>query len=861
MEEPLKKKPKTKKSKYRDILTNGLKGNVPKKKGCSLQPPSRKRRSSENQLALANETQSKDFSKLQNIMTRNVNVGCEFWDKIIQVKGFTTELEQRIENAFQLNSQEMISRKQLIRTKPDQIFQWPLFLLWLEKQNVDHIKTNTASYKLLINHIIDMTLDQEKKTKETHVLDIFAPTKDDEILKQRKQVQDFAKIALNHFINQNYSFTDEDLKDLSGNILVDLLVKPITEDEETRLQTMNKSLVEFLAALSVFYITECKDTSENMRYEKFKTTISKMVHQGLTPSLDSMFFPFLAGLMEERADWLFDALSPWSAIYNVCQPEIINVLTEISNPNDKIIQSLIKFIPANYTIGRFSDNCKQYYTSKCHKKLFQMSVERKLISMLHWDLSVLHSLPVKTLKIRKLHLSLSDCISSSKLLCEMPSAASIYCDELICEINNNVSESTTEWLISYISCISKINAKQHHLHLSEIDLSFWMKIFKEILKDQWKHMSFERVRLSKIPLDDDRLKDLVELVKTDRIRTGICLNLHEESEKQLAAFFGAVPKLWDAVLQTSSIDEFTFKFTNCKFKFNFDFLQTSILKRKTRFQMIQFEGHFDGHQTESICCIDSIQELVLRNLGDNNLTEILRNIRGVDSLECSDHLFSSFVSSNLSFVSILGELYLDIYDNPLLPSACSVVDQLKSLHTMTLSLSSLSFEIIPQPVDDFLVAVLNSQKLRHLGFHSIPSAAVLDSLMHAMSKVKLDIDLVCLELTFNYKEKFDLPLYVLSPVKVLLKQKQLAHVAIVDTEESSPLRAILPVLFFENEFQFKHEINGYEAGHSIRNRSLFERSFIIQNRFVIEFKHDPDCCYSMNVSHTLHKRIRHPYNS
>lgn len=332
------------------------------------------------------------------------------------------------------------------------------------------------------------------------------------------------------------------------------------------------------------------------------------------------------------------------------------------------MKSLTKFIPSNYAIICVSKYEERYFSSDWHKQLLKYSLENKLISELQWDLSVVYSLPLESLEIDTFILIPSYDTYGTTL------ATSICCGDLIYNINKTMTNNSWRF---YLSIISTIKTKLYHLHLENIDASFCTLILKEIKQGQWKHRSFHRILLSEISIADSHLKDIIELVKKNRIKKGIYLRLNENHKVTMPV----LNQLWKFVIQSSSIDEFSFSNRDTQFNPVFDFSVDSNGKSPIPFQMLDFVGFFTLKQRKWECCIESIQELMLHSgkCPEADLRKFFKSNCSMTYLQCDAHLISFCVSSNRRLCSALSELHVFIDEKVSFLSLSSVVNQIRSL--------------------------------------------------------------------------------------------------------------------------------------------------------------------------------------
>lgn len=204
------------------------------------------------------------------------------------------------------------------------MFRCPLFVFWLgfmlEKTNKYDIRTKTTFFKSLVNVILHKTLVRERRLKDEDHLDIFHEDSISSSL--RNELTEFGKLAVQRLVTGDLLFTEKDLQ-LFINIKLSMLLKSdilmkyksITDyEEEMYYQPMHRTFLEFLAAFSV-----CTYSLNGKRkaLKNLKRSLTKLMQQSIVPSENSLFYPFLAGLLELDADLLFESLYPWKSVFHI----------------------------------------------------------------------------------------------------------------------------------------------------------------------------------------------------------------------------------------------------------------------------------------------------------------------------------------------------------------------------------------------------------------------------------------------------------------------------------------------------------------------------------------------------------------
>lgn len=269
----------------------------------------------------------------------------------------------------------------------------------------------------------------------------------------------------------------------------------------------------------------------------------------------------------------------------------------------------------------------------------------------------------------------------------------------------------------------------------------------------------------------------------------------------------AVWRLWNAVVLSTSIDEFTFVFPgSLKHGFN---LTLPINKKKT-FEIIHFGSNFTVNDVRVLeFPIDSTQELRLFNKieSDDQISKIFSNVHNVKYLACTDHLFITFLVNKQSFIEPLIELDLFVDNDTTVPASFLVVDQLPCLQVLSLHFRFMKSDM-SSPMKEFLMKIINVKtihvlKLNFCNFRIFrtPFSNLLWS--YVLSVITKNICLDCVELIFDHvlsKESL-----VGNSLKQLLKNNHLKQLTFVNLQESSFVYRALISLFSEKEFHIKHE--------------------------------------------------------
>lgn len=144
-----------------------------------------------------------------------------------------------------------------------------------------------------MNRILHKALVRENLIEEDDPFDIFE--KNVKFSKLRNEIDGLGNLAFEQLQYPDFEFTENELRwvlPLDSIILKSNLLIPYksirSHKEETRYQFVHRTFSEFLAAFHVW----------NSESENLNDIISNLMKEQSMPSLDTLFCPFLAGLLD-----------------------------------------------------------------------------------------------------------------------------------------------------------------------------------------------------------------------------------------------------------------------------------------------------------------------------------------------------------------------------------------------------------------------------------------------------------------------------------------------------------------------------------------------------------------------------------